>query len=55
MTEEENTLAEENDVKEVREEQDDEYKGRQWSKMLIGVAFIFVAVVIWYVIDLFVQ
>ncbi len=55
MAEEENVLTEENDVKERIEGQDDEYKGRQWSKYLIGVAFIFVAVVIWYVIDLFVQ
>ena len=55
MAEEENVLAEESDVEERTEGQDDEYKGRPWSKYLIGVAFIFVAVVLWYVIDLFVQ
>jgi hypothetical protein len=55
MTEEEKMLTEENEVIEEMTKEEDEYKGRQWRKMLVGVAFIFVVVVIWYVIDLFVQ
>ncbi|MCG3225801.1 MAG: hypothetical protein H7645_02700 [Candidatus Heimdallarchaeota archaeon] len=40
----------ENDVK----KQEEEYKGRDWGKMILGVVFIFLVVVVWYVIDLFV-
>ena len=37
------------------QEQNDDYKSRNWNKMLLGAVFIFFAVVIWYVIDLVVQ
>ena len=40
----------ENDSK----KQEEEYKGRDWGKMILGVVFIFLVVVVWYVIDLFV-
>ena len=40
----------ENDAK----KQEEEYKGRDWGKMILGVVFIFLVVVVWYVIDLFV-
>lgn len=34
--------------------QEEEEKGRDWGKMILGVVFIFLVVVVWYVIDLFV-
>jgi hypothetical protein len=42
------------DVTNDENKQEEEYKGRDWGKMIVGVVFIFLVVVVWYVIDLFV-
>ncbi|NPD89085.1 MAG: hypothetical protein HGN29_10200 [Asgard group archaeon] len=44
----------EKEVANDAKKQEEEDKGRDWGKMILGVVFIFLVVVIWYVIDLFV-
>ncbi|MCG3215190.1 MAG: hypothetical protein KAS63_00590 [Candidatus Heimdallarchaeota archaeon] len=50
MSKEENQDLIENE--EIDEEVDEEdYEGRDWGKLFLGIAFIFVVVIIWYVIQ----
>ena len=53
MSEEQTEKHEEIEEKEEGEEEEEEEGVREWRNILLGVAFIFVVVVGWYVISLF--
>ena len=36
---------------EIEKEEEEEYEGRDWGKLFLGILFIFVAVIVWYVVS----
>ena len=50
MSEESNQDLQE-DEKMISEEKEEEYEGRDWGKLFLGILFIFVVVIVWYVIQ----
>ena len=45
-------VEEKNQIEEeIEEETEEEYEGRDWKKVLIGIFFVLIVVIFWYVIE----
>ncbi len=51
MSEENNQDLPKEEEEEIKNEDEEEYEGRDWGKLFLGILFIFVVVIIWYVIQ----
>ena len=51
MSEENNQDLQEDEEIEIESEEEEEYEGRNWGKLFLGILFIFVVIIIWYVIQ----
>ena len=51
MSEENNQDLQEDDEIKTELEEEEEYEGRDWGKLFLGILFIFIVVIVWYVIQ----
>jgi len=51
MSEENNQDLQKDEETKTELEEEEEYEGRNWGKLFLGILFIFIVVIVWYVIQ----